>query len=161
MRILLIVIKTTEKRKPKIYEGKQMRERLVNKLTFYIDKLHLQEVCCRSCFHPSVYTTCFLQSTFNSLVSIPDTRVLGEALLSSPTPTTTTKKNKNNPLLFPIQQSALEIMLYLELLCLSIMNEMLRFWETDSFICTSILDSPLNDPLWTRAVFTLIVQLFY
>ena len=109
MRILLIVIKTTEKRKPKIYEGKQMRERLVNKLTFYIDKLHLQEVCCRSCFHPRVYTTCFLQSTFNSLVSIPDTRVLGEALLSSPTPTTTTKKNKNNPLLFPIQQSALEI----------------------------------------------------
>ena len=92
MRILLIVIKTTEKRKPKIYEGKQMRERLVNKLTFYIDKLHLQEVCCRSCFYPRVYTTCFLQSTFNSLVSIPDTRVLGEALLSSPTPIK--KKNK-------------------------------------------------------------------
>lgn len=100
----------------------------MNKLAFYVDKLHLQEASCRSCFHPRVYTTCFLESAFNSQVSTPDTSVLGEALLSSRTPI---QKTKKKPLLFPIQQSALEIMLYLELLCFSIKNELLRFRETD------------------------------
>lgn len=75
-----MVIKTTEKRKPKIYDGKQRRrERLMNKLTFYIDKLHLLEACCRSCFKESILLA--LESAFNSQASIPDTKGFGRGPL--------------------------------------------------------------------------------
>lgn len=95
----------------------------MNKLSFSVDKLPLQEACCRPCFCPRVYTTGFLQLTFNSQVSIPDKGFRRG-------PTKQANANKKSPL-FPVQQSAVEIMLYLELLCLSIKNEMLKFGETD------------------------------
>lgn len=78
----------------------------MNKLAFYVDKLHLQEASCRSCFHPRVYITCFLESTFNSQVSTPDTSVLGEALLSSQTPI---KKNKENLFCSPFSNLLLKL----------------------------------------------------
>ena len=106
----------------------------------------------RSCFSPRIYTVCFLILNFNSQLPLHDHKVFGEALLSRPM-----------WIKSPVSHSTVhpKIVLFLELFCLSIKKEMLKFRATGWFIYSSIPEPPTNAPPWIRHFARWLNESFY
>lgn len=146
MRLLLTVIKMREKETKNTWRETDERERLMNKLSFSVDKLPLQEACCRPCFCLRVYTTGFLQLTFNSQVSIPD-----KGFWRGPTKQANANKKESS-----VPRSTICCWNYaLPGITVLINQEWnAEIWGNRPIYLHQHSEPSTNDPLWRRAVFT-------